>query len=148
MTMATLSDKGIVGAIKRGVLRIEPFEESSLSPAGYDLRAGEAYIIPPGNAKLIHTMERVELSSALCGQLFLRSSFAREGMVGSFALVDPGFRGQLTLAVHNLGEKEISIAKGERVAQLVLCRLENPAAKPYAGRYQDSIGPVGSKRNF
>lgn len=146
--MATLSDKGIVGAIKHGDLRIEPFEESSLSPAGYDLRAGEDYTIPPGKAKLIHTIERVELSSTLCGQLFLRSSFAREGMVGSFALVDPGFRGQLTLAVHNLGEKEISIAKGERVAQLVLCRLGKPAAKPYAGRYQDSIGAVGSKRNF
>lgn len=146
--MAALSDRDVVAAIKSGALMIEPFSQASLSPAGYDLRAGEAYVINKGKVELIHTMERVGLPADLCGHLFIRSSFAREGVVGSFALVDPGFRGQLTLAFLNMGVEDVAIAKGERIAQLVLERLETPAEKPYEGRYQDSKGSVGSKRNF
>ena len=148
MTMATLSDQDLLAAIKCGSLKIDPFSEESLSPAGYDLRAGEVFTISRGMIELVHTMERVELPVDLCGRLFIRSSFAREGLVGSFALVDPGFRGQLTLAFLNMGKGDVVIAKGERIAQLVLGRLETPAKKPYSGRYQDSKGSVGSKRNF
>jgi deoxycytidine triphosphate deaminase len=54
----------------------------------------------------------------------------------------------LTLAFLNMGKGDVVIAKGERIAQLVLGRLETPAKKPYSGRYQDSKGSVGSKRNF
>lgn len=148
MMMATLSDRDILAALRSGALKIAPFSAPSLSPAGYDLRAGAAFKIPLGKVELVHTMERVELPADMVGQILIRSSFAREGLVGSFALVDPGFRGQLTLAFLNMGKTDAAIAEGERVAQLILARLENPAEKPYSGRYQDSKGPVESKRNF
>lgn len=148
MNMGTLSDRDIAAAVKSGSLRIDPFSKASLSPAGYDLRAGEAYSIRRGETVLVHTMERVGLPADLRGSLFIRSSFAREGVVGSFALVDPGFRGQLTLAMINMGGGDVMIGKGERVAQLVMDRLETPAERPYQGRYQDSQGSVGSKRDF
>jgi dCTP deaminase len=148
MIMATLSDCGILAALKSGAIKITPFSEASLSPAGYDLRAGKAFTIPVGKVELVHTMERVELPADLSGQMLIRSSFAREGLVGSFALVDPGFRGQLTLAFLNMGKADVAIAEGERIAQLVFSRLETPAEKPYSGRYQDSKGSVSSKRNF
>lgn len=148
MIMGTLSDRDLTAAVRSGSLTIDPYSEASLSPAGYDLRAGEDYSIRKGETVLVHTMERVGLPADLCGRLFIRSSFAREGVIGSFALVDPGFRGQLTLALVNMGKGDVRIVKGERVAQLVLDRLETPAEKPYRGRYQDSQGSVGSKRNF
>jgi dCTP deaminase len=148
MTMATLSDCDILGALKSGSMKISPFSAPSLSAAGYDLRAGATFTIPLGKIELVHTMERVELPADIAGQILIRSSFAREGLVGSFALVDPGFRGQLTLAFLNMGKTDVAIAEGERIAQLVLTRLETPAKKPYSGRYQDSKGSVESKRNF
>ncbi len=146
--MVMLSDGDIVDEIRLGGLRIDPFSEASLSSAGYDLRSGDDYIIPRGELVLVHTLERVELPAYLSGQLFIRSSFAREGLVGSFALVDPGFQGQLTLAILNMGKGGVTIAKGERVAQIVMTRLATPSLKPYSGRYQNSKGPIGSKRNF
>lgn len=144
--MATLSDTGILSCIKAGELRIEPFAEPSLSSAGYDLRCGAAVAVPPGGHALIHTVERLELCPSLCGQMFIRSSFAREGAVGSFALVDPGFRGQLTLCIVNMGTKPLAINEGERVAQIVFHRLETPSSEPYSGRYQGSVGTVESRR--
>ncbi len=146
--MTTLSDRDIREAMKSGSLKITPYSGLSLSPAGYDLRAGKAFTIPAGEMALLHTMERVELPADLIGQILIRSSFAREGLVGSFALVDPGFRGQLTLAFMNMGKEGVAIARGERIAQLILSRLENPPRKPYSGHYQDSRGSVRSKRVF
>jgi dCTP deaminase len=146
--LAILSDTDILAALKSGDLRIEPLTETSLSSAGYDLRCGLAAEVQAKGHSLIHTLERVELCPSLCGQLFIRSSFAREGLFGSFALVDPGFRGQLTLCIANFGEKPVTIGEGERVAQLVFHRLASLSSKPYAGRYQDSTGIIKSRRKF
>jgi deoxycytidine triphosphate deaminase len=61
-------------------------------------------------------------------------------------LVDPGFRGQLTISLFNGGKKAIRLKAGERFAQLTLLRLARQAATKYEGRYQDSRGVVGSRR--
>ncbi len=146
--MPVYSDSDIAAALASGEISISPLAESSLSASGYDLRSAAEAVIPPGGSALIHTVERVELPPSVCAQMFIRSSFAREGLVGSFALVDPGFRGQLTLRIANLGSSAVRIGEGERVAQLVFHRLMTSSRKPYAGKYQDSSGTVGSRRGF
>jgi len=78
---------------------------------------------------------------------YIRSSLAREGIIGSFAVVDPGFRGQLTLNLHNVSEKEIRLKEGERIVQIVFHRLGSAAKKGYNGSYQNSKGIVSSRRN-
>jgi len=90
--------------IRKEIL-IEPFSEESLQPAGYDLRVGrEAFVsgklidvekegkvvIPPREYALILTLERVKLPDDVMGDMKIRSSLAREGILGSFAWVDPG----------------------------------------------------------
>jgi dCTP deaminase len=91
-------------------------------------------------------MERVELGRDLVGALHIRSSLAREGIVGSLALVDPGFRGQLTISLFNGGKKPVQLEAGERFVQISLHRLGREATTKYEGRYQDSAGVVGSRR--
>lgn len=142
------SDSDLASALASGEISITPFSEQSLSSSGYDLRCADDVSIPPGSSALIHTLERVELPPSACAQMFIRSSFAREGLVGSFALIDPGFRGQLTLRIANLGAHPVKIGKGERIAQMVFHRLITPSKKPYSGRYQESAGTVASRRDF
>ncbi|MDI9609042.1 MAG: dCTP deaminase [Candidatus Verstraetearchaeota archaeon] len=144
--MAILSDATILRYIDQGLLKIAPFSSDSLSPSGYDLRAGRDIEIQKGSQTLVHTLERVELPPSIAGELFIRSSFAREGLFGSFAFVDPGFKGQLTISIANLGLKEIMISKGERFVQIVFNELDMPSSRPYSGKYQDSKGVVDSKR--
>lgn len=144
--LAILSDTTILRYIDEGILKISPFSSDSLSPSGYDLRAGLDVEIPSGHQTLVHTLERVELPPSIAGELFIRSSFAREGLLGSFAFVDPGFKGQLTISVANLGRKDVRISKGERLVQIVFNELDMPSSRPYSGKYQDSKGVVGSKR--
>ncbi|MGC8936025.1 MAG: dCTP deaminase [Candidatus Methanomethylicaceae archaeon] len=146
--MTVLSDADILKFIEEGLLKIEPLDPNSISPAGYDLRSAISKILEPRSTVLINTLEAVELSTYVCGQIFIRSSFAREGLFGSFAFVDPGFRGQLTLSLSNLGDASIDIRAGERIAQIIFLSLLTPTHRPYGGRYQNSSGVVGSRRSF
>ncbi len=146
--------------IRKEIL-IDPFNEESLQPAGYDLRVGnQAYIngriievnkesglvIPPKKYALVLTLERVRLPDDVMGDMKLRSSLAREGLLGSFAWVDPGWDGNLTLALFNASDKSVELEYGERFVQIAFIRLEAPSKSPYRGNYQGSRGIALSKR--
>ncbi len=140
---------------------IEPFSKESLQPAGYDLRVGkEAYvegklidveeagnvIIPPKKHALILTLERVKLPDDVMGDMKIRSSLAREGILGSFAWVDPGWDGNLTLMLFNASNEPVVLEYGERFVQIAFIRLEEPAKRSYRGNYQGSRRIALSKR--
>jgi dCTP deaminase len=141
-----LSDSEIREALAGRSLVIDPFDEASLNPAGYDLRLDADVTLAPSQHRLVSTKERVELDRDLVGFLHIRSSLAREGILASLALVDSGFRGQLTISLFNSGENAAQLKAGERFVQLTLLRLGRQAATKYEGRYQDSRGVVGSRR--
>ena len=144
-TSLALSDSEINGAIKTRQLRILP-RIARLNPAGIDLRLDRNILLKPRQQKLVATVERVELSHDLLGILHIRSSLAREGVIASLALVDPGFQGQLTVSLYNAGDRSVRLLKGERFIQLSLLRLGRPALHAYSGKYQNSHGVVKSRR--
>jgi dCTP deaminase len=145
LRMATLSDVEIEECIKDGSLVIAPFDDRSLRGAGYDLRLGEDTAILAGQNKLVATLERVELGEQLVGTLYLRSTLTRAGVIGGLALVDPGFRGQLTVSLFNAGQRTFSMRGHDRFLQIVIHRLGVKTSRPYAGKYQDSQGVVDSR---
>jgi dCTP deaminase len=141
-----LSDVEILSALKASAIKILPFNRNCLNPAGYDLRLKNKVVIDPGIEKLVATIERIELDLKVVGFLNIRSSFAREGVIGSFALVDPGFRGHLTIALFNASKHRVKINKGEKFVQVTFVKLGRRARRGYAGKYQDSRGVVKSLR--
>ena len=141
-----LSDISIKKHVDDGRIIIDPFDKSRITPAGYDLSAGKDILIHGGEHKLVATHERIELPNDLLAVLHLRSSFAREGLFASFAIVDPGFKGQLTVSLLNVSHNPIKIKQKERLLQLTFMRLSSIAERSYEGSYQESIGIVESKR--
>jgi dCTP deaminase len=145
--LTVLSDTEIMEYLQNGEIGLEPSDLSAcLNPAGYDLRCSETVVLKPKQYELVATLETVELGLSVVAFLHIRSSLAREGVIGSFAVVDPGFRGQLTLNLHNVSEKEITLREGERIVQIVFHSLGSVAKKGYNGSYQNSKGIVSSKR--
>src|SRR5712692_2628678 len=140
-----MSDKEIRTSVSRGQLEIIP-EPERINPAGIDLRAIKKLTIKPGHQTLAATMETLGLPNNFLGILHLRSSFAREGVIASLALVDPGYQGQLTISLYNAGERPVVIKEAERFVQLTLFRLGKPAKRSYSGQYQNSSGIVKSRR--
>ena len=143
--MTVLSDVEIEECIRDGSLSIEPFDPSCLNGAGYDLRLSEDAVLFSGQSKLVATLERVKLSENLAGTLHIRSTLARAGVIASLALVDPGFRGQLTILLFNSCQKSIGLARNDRFLQVAFHRLSVKTRRPYVGKYQDSQGVVDSR---
>ena len=91
---------------------------------------------------LVATLERVEMGDDMVGTLHIRSSLARAGIIASLALIDPGFRGQLTIRLYNSGSEDLILKREDRFVQLVIHLLSTKTRRPYEGRYQDSKGIV------
>jgi dCTP deaminase len=127
-----------------GKLVIRPYNRESQQPASYDLRAADETCLPCAICTLLPTREWVELPMDIAGTIRCRSSFGRRGVLLGAGFVDPGFRGQLTLCLSNMGKEDIAVKKNDRVAQLILHEVRNPG-KSYSGRYQDSFGAVEAK---
>lgn len=154
--MALLSDAGILRYRAKGELSIEPFREGNLTPNGYDVTIVEVVVpaaglrvregvarVPPLARFAVSTEEVVTLSRHLAAQIWLRTTWARRGVVASFGMIDAGFSGTLTFGALNASDGPLELPLGERFAQVVFLTLESPASATYerrSGSYQDQRG--------
>lgn len=168
-----LSDKTLKLMIDSGELKIEPLSEHSIQPASIDCRLGTHYLvvddtgmesinldseikyreiegdsitIPPKSFLLATTMEYVKLPNDLTAFVEGRSSIGRMGLfIQNAGWVDPGFEGRITLEVYNANSLPIKLKAGRRICQLVFCKMDQAAEKPYSGKYQKQEKSVGSR---
>lgn len=153
--MPVLSDVDIQQALEQGTLGIEPFVPKNLTPNGYDLSIEEVFIrktdqhvtedvavIPPLTWFAVSTKEFVKMGPQITSQLWIRSSYARKGIMASFGKVDAGFHGTLTFGCFNASDKDVEIPIGDRFCQIV---FENLASVPKA-LYQERSGTYQNQR--
>lgn len=169
-----LNDLSIIRARGAGDIEIDPWDQTQLNPASYDLTLGEhvtvydfpvihdvrerpsrlrravidpeGFVIHPGKGYLMHTRERIA-TTRYVPVLDGKSSIGRLfiSVHQTAGYGDPGFNGQFTLEVTTL--YSIRLYAGMRIAQLRFHELSSPVAKPYKGNYVDgdARGPVASK---
>jgi dUTP pyrophosphatase len=95
--------------------------------AGMDLHAVEAVRLEPGETKLVPTGLAIELPPGYEAQIRPRSGLALKygiTLPNSPATIDPGYRGEVRVILHNLGPQVFTIEPGERIAQMVVARYE------------------------
>lgn len=98
--------------------------------AGLDLIANEDINLAPGSRHLTATGIRVELPAGTVGYITPRSGLAaKHGVTVTNApgTVDAGYRGELKVNLVNLGKSAHYVAKGDRIAQLVIHPVLTPA---------------------
>lgn len=109
------------------------------------------FILHPGDFILGTTIERVEIPDDLIAHVEGRSSLGRLAIVvhATAGIIDPGYRGQVTLELSNLGTTPVALTPGMRISQLTFTELKNPAERPYGenrgSKYQDQVGPQASR---
>ncbi len=119
---------------------------------------GDDFILHPGDFVLGTTKERVEIPPDLLAHVEGRSSLGRLAIVvhATAGLCDPGYEGQITLELSNLGTAPVALTPGMRVSQLTFTELKSPAERPYGAergsKYQGQSGPqasrIGGDREF
>ncbi|MET0801994.1 MAG: dUTP diphosphatase [Actinomycetota bacterium] len=100
--------------------------------AGLDLRANDDVEVLPGERAMIPTGVAVAIPDGHAGLVLPRSGLAsKQGLTlaNSPGLIDAGYRGEVLVAAVNLDRSEaVKVARGDRIAQLVIVAL--PAVSP------------------
>lgn len=107
-----------------------------LSAAGYDVRVAQDIILSPDSFELASTMEQFQMDKDVVGIVHDKSTWARRGMAVQNTVIEPGWRGYLTLELTNHSTDIILIREGMPIAQ-ILFHLTDEPTEGYEGKYQD-----------
>ena len=146
-----------------------------LSSAGYDIRLGhkftrridgiadphrdqleaehvtttdDRYIIAPRDCVLAVSLESFTMPDEIVGVCLGKSTYARLGLIVNVTPLEPGWKGYLTMELHNASSHPIVVHSGEGIAQIMFHRIAVPDTT-YAmrgGKYQNQPAvPVTAK---
>ena len=114
------------------MLRVKLLEAGARAPVvahpgedlGYDLFALEGVLLAPRVTVKVRTGIAVEARNPATGAplgLLVRdrSSMASKGIATTGGVIDAGYRGEILVLMTNLGELEIELKAGEKIAQMV-----------------------------
>ena len=94
--------------------------------AAYDLRSRCDMVLKPGRSMLVPTGVFIELPVGYEAQIRPRSGLALKHdlmLTNSPGTVDAGYRGEIGVIMFNAGKEPFPITRGDRIAQMVICRL-------------------------
>jgi len=100
-------------------------EYASPGAAGADLRASEAVTLDPGARAAVATGLFLEIPEGHVGLVWPRSGLAvRHGIDTLAGVIDSDYRGEVRVVLVNHGRESVRLESGDRVAQLVVQRVE------------------------
>nr|WP_330059520.1 dUTP diphosphatase [Paenarthrobacter sp. Z7-10] len=115
---------------------IEPPQYAHPGDAGADLRTRVDLVLAPGERVLAPTGVSIALPEGYVALIHPRSGLAtRHGLsiVNSPGTVDAGYRGELAVTLLNTDRTQsIRLSRGERIAQMVIQRVEHAHFVPVA----------------
>lgn len=94
-----------------------------------------AFVFEPGKYYLIKTMEKVNIPTTLSGVIFPRTTLFRSGLGLFNGVVQPGYSGELTFGLCNLGKSNITLSFGARVVHITFQEVLGEGNQ-YRGQWQ------------
>lgn len=95
--------------------------------AGFDLYAREEITIKPGEWKKIPSGMAFEIPNGYVGLIWDKSGLSTKYALKTLGgVVDAGFRGEVMIGMINLGTEPYTFKKGEKVAQMLIQKVEHP----------------------
>lgn len=133
-----------------------------LGEAGYDIRIKQTIEFLKGNTfprivmadgepiegrfSLASTIEEFQMPANLVGIVHDKSTWARQGLSVFNTVIEPGFKGGLTLELVYHGDSELIIPAGSGIAQVIFHSTTDTAN--YSGKYANQpdrpVGPIES----
>ena len=90
--------------------------------AGIDLKSSVDIVLPPNSNTLVSTGLVMEIPTGYRGDIRSRSGLAsKHNLHVGAGVIDSPYRGEIKVLLLNLSNKEYSIKRGDRIAQLIIC---------------------------
>lgn len=134
----------------RKIKPVSPFVEKTVfngksygcSVAGYDVRinlnnmSGQQWIMEPQDFRLFSCIEYFDTPKNVVGRVCDKSSWLRNGLRIGNTVIEPGWKGYLTIELYNCGQQTLTLIDGDPIAQ-ILYEFTDQETEGYTGKYQN-----------
>jgi dUTP pyrophosphatase len=112
--------------------------------AGADLRASADVVLQPGARAAVPTGIRLQIPPGYAGLVWPRSGLAvRHGIDTLAGVIDSDYRGEVLVVLVNHGAEAVTIAAGDRIAQVLFQKVERAALTGAAALDETARGAGG-----
>ena len=133
------------------IIKVKKLSDNTILPskandsdAGWDLYSSENASIPPSSRLLVGTSVSMAIPSDSVGLIWPRSGLAVKKGVDVFAgVIDSGYRGEIKVCLFNSSDKTVEITEGDRIAQILIQKINNVTFKESDDLSETSRGRGG-----
>lgn len=121
-------------------------KKAHIDDAGYDLYSRIDVELAPISGTAVPVGFAMELPSGYEAQIRPRSGLAAKHHItvtNSPGTVDANYRGEVNAILFNLGKAPFTIKRGDRIAQMVICKLPEIELKEVAALSESNRGTGG-----
>lgn len=112
--------------------------------AGLDLFAAHSVRVPAGSRALVNTDLRCSMDRRYYGRIASRSGLAyKHGLLALEGVIDADYTGILGVLLFNMGQQDVIIEQGQRIAQWITCLNADPPAEDVGPQLMMHRGSCG-----
>lgn len=118
--------------------------------AGFDLYSAEEIVLKPGERAKVGTGIAMEIPDDYAGLVWDKSGMAANYGIKTMAgVVDSCYRGEISVVLVNLSDKDFKIEKKQKIAQMLIQKVESPEIEVVeelsdSERGEDGFGSTGA----
>ncbi len=118
---------------------------------GFDLRANETLTIDVGGQATVKTGIAIQIPIGHVGLVRDRAGISTKmGLHTAAGTFDPAYRGEVSVVLMNLGNKDVEIEKGMRIAQMIILpvtkvKIREMGGLSHTNRHERGFGSTGVK---
>ncbi len=112
--------------------------------AGFDLYSAETIVLGPGERAKVRTGIAMEVPNGYAGLIWDKSGIAANYGVKTMAgVVDSCYRGEICVVLVNLSDKNFKIENKQKIAQILIQKIESPKVEIVEGLSDSERGESG-----
>ena len=112
--------------------------------AGMDIFSAEDAVIKSGEIKSVKTRVKMELPEGFVALVWDKSGLALKNGIKTMAgVIDSGYRGEIGIVLANLSGRDYKIEKGQKIAQMLVQKVERAEIEETKNLNETSRGAGG-----
>ncbi|HFC76776.1 MAG TPA: dUTP diphosphatase [Candidatus Moranbacteria bacterium] len=98
--------------------------------AGMDIFSIESFVLKPTERRVCKTGVAMKIPKGFVGLIWDKSGIALNGGIKTMGgVIENSYRGEIKIILKNLSNKDYQIKKGDKIAQMLIQKIENPILK-------------------
>jgi len=120
--------------------------------AGMDLFSVEDFVLKPRERRICQTGIGMAIPEGFVGLIWDKSGVASKGGIKIMGgVIDSGYQGEVGVILQNLSQEEYNIKSGDKIAQMLIQKVESPEIEEVEGfeeeteRGEGGFGSTGAR---